>query len=209
VRTPFGRLLPPLIVVAIGVSPAMAQAEAPHWFSDGKRIAQGQVVPVATAGALKMQVAGSEYNIKLKCHVKDKELITNPVGGAAGTDELVEFVFSGCSGTNLGKPVCEEGVAPEILATNLPWSSALIAGPPIQDEIATGQTGEWATRCRVRNEFQTFDVFRGAVFPAVGSSVLKFASGPTELLDINEHVVTVTGKEKMSGPPGDKKITAG
>jgi len=208
--------LVPLLAIAFAMLPVAARA-APHWYSNGKLIKEGEVVPLTTtSNALKFHVSGSDYDIKLQCALRDQETITNPTGGGPGTEEVTEFALSGCSGTNkperVTEPLCPAGVEPEVITEGLPWLSRLIPGPPIRDEIVAGPgvSGEaivLAPRCLVLGNYQYFDLFSGILIPTVGNSVLTFGTA-VELRDIHEHIVTVTGKDKLKGPPGDQKITA-
>lgn len=194
---------PVLAVAAFGVAPALAQA-APHWYSNGVIIKEGEKVPVTTSSsALTLHALGTE----ITCEVEDDGYIENPVGGGAGVDSIESFTNHKCVAT---PPVCPEGTTLEVLvlhkgaplsATNeLP--STLLAGPPIRDEI---REVEVAIEC----SGEPVDVFSGTLTPEVSEteSVASFGAGSGELEDAAKNKGTVTGNDSLIGPAGDEKIT--
>jgi hypothetical protein len=185
-------LAPLLAIAAFAVTPAIAQA-APQWYSNGKLIPAGEVVPVQTNGALTFTVAKKS----IKCMLRDFETVENPAGGP-GTDLMLRFALTNCVSK---VPLCPTGAQAEVTAEGLPWFTRLIAGPPIRDEIA-------GIILTVHCGSVVIDVYTGTLFPEVGKSVLKFNAGSGTLVDSGGFAVKVTGTDKLKGPPGDEKITA-
>lgn len=134
----------------------------------------------------------------IKCKLKDSESIENPVGGAAGVDQMTAFELAACKGV---PSPCPPKQAITVRPLGLSWSSELIAGSPITDEI---EGIELEVRCK--NAF--LDLFEGTLAPNVGNSKLEFAASSGELEDGGNNKMTVTGIDKLKGPPGDTKITA-
>jgi hypothetical protein len=168
----------------------------PHWYSNGKRLAEGVKEVVATSGVLTSHAVGVVAT--LQCHISDQETIENPVGGGAGVDEVTQFNYLTCA----AKPnPCPAGQKLTIAAKGLPWISELIAGTPIRDEL---QAVEVEEKCNGA----LFDVFEGTLTPAVGNSLLAFGAGSGELEDAAHVKVTITGNDALKGPVGDTKITA-
>jgi hypothetical protein len=152
-RKMYALLLPVIAVAAMAMTAGAAQA-APHWFvceklatetgkftdSECEKAGKGfwewkavgnaeHKVQVVTFGKLTLKTK----TITLECKVIDGGNIWNPAGGGAGLDEILAFTNYECV-TLVG--MCAE---PEIIAEKLPWSTKLLAGPPIKDEI-TGIT---------------------------------------------------------------------
>ncbi len=181
--------------VEVGVGPA------PHWYSDGKLIGLGQPEPVKTKGTLTLYGHGGE--LQIPCKVKDSEIIENPVGGGAGTDTLVSFVFSGCHA--LAEAVCPRGEKIEVL-TNPPWRTELLAGPPIRDEIFAMELKIVCTRRHVQ---RLVNRLTGSLTPEVGNSSLEFGTGSGSLAESPGFgTVEVLGTDTLTGPRGDRTITA-
>jgi hypothetical protein len=198
-----GGLAPLLAIAAFAIAPAAAQA-APHWLSNGSVVPEEEVVPVATSGTLTFNISDPVALFTLKCKVNDTDLIENPKGGGAGLDVIPSFVLSGCK----AKGLCPKGTKAEVIALALPWHSELIGGVPIRDAITLMML---EVKCsgafsRMIASFPFTPVF---LTPAVGpKSALEFGAGSGELEDNFGGKVTVTGKDKLKGPPGDEKITA-
>ncbi len=168
---------------------------AVQWYSNGHLLEEGQVEEVTTSGVLSSRIGEAI----VKCKVRDHENIVNPVGGGDGVDEMTEYVATGCS----EKPSPCPGKTPlEVIARNLPWTTHLVPGPPVRDVIE-GVAIE--SRCGG----VPLDLFAGTLMPVVGKSVLEFGSGSGELEDPAGNKSTTGGKDKLIGPPGDEKITAG
>jgi len=174
------------------VAPAVAQA-VPSWYSNGKLIPVGEVVPVETSGALIFQVEKKA----VKCILKDFETIENDPN-LTGLDLISRFSLTGCASK---VPLCPTGAQAEVIAEGLPWKSRLLPGPPIRDEIA-------GMMFRVVCGGAVIDVYHGTLFPEVGKSVLKFGAGSGVLINSKGNPVKVTGSDKLKGPKGDEKITA-
>jgi len=166
----------------------------PHWYSNGKRIAEGLNETVHSSGALTSHVGAAT----LKCLTKDLEKIENPVGGGAGTDEVTVYEPGKC----VAVPACPAGTFLEVKGV-VPWFSELVAGTPIRDEIfgieievnCVGPGG-------------SHSVFKGALTPEVGSSALVYGAGSGELEGPGGSKATITGTDLLKGPAGDTKITA-
>ena len=179
-------------VIMFVVAPAVAQA-VPSWYSNGKLIPTGEVVPVETSGVLTFKVEKTT----IKCGLKDLETIENDPN-LTGLDLIQRFLLTGCASK---VPLCPTGAQAEIVAEGLPWKSRLLAGPPIKDEIANML---FSVRCGG----VVIDIYHGTLFPEVGKSVLKFNAGSGVLINLKGNPVKVTGVDKLKGPPGDEKITA-
>ena len=187
------------IAAAGAVTAVPAQAALPEWLSNGKPIPAGVVEPVATSGTLTitLRAATGAPIASIKCKVKDEENIQNTPEG--GTDEMTEFVFSGCR----AKPSpCPAGSVTELRALGLPWFSLLSAGPPVTDRF-------FGVALEVACSGATIGIYTGTLAPEVGSSVLIFGAGSGTLSEPKSgQFAEVTGKDKLKGPPKDTKITA-
>ncbi len=191
-------LTPMLLVAASMTFTAAAQAEPPvHWFSEGKLIT-GETVPVKTSGTLTFDM--TQYGAMVTCKVKDSETITNPASGGPGTDEMLKFKLSGCTTPVVAVSICPGKI--EVLALGLPWHSHLAELPPAPGirDVLEGVALE--IRCK---KGMSYGVFSGTLSPKVGLSVLEFEGGA---LSGVFGTVTVTGKDTLKGPAGDKTITA-
>lgn len=188
-------LAPLIAVLALAVIPAAAQA-VPHWYK--KNVLVGSApVPVATTGALTLEALGT----KVKCKVKDTEEIWNPASGGPGEDLMTGFTLTGCKSMP-GSSACPKGPV-EVLANGLPWLSKLVSilpGPVIRDEILKVRL---LLRCIPGTPG---DEFEGTLSPEVGVGVLNFGPGSGTLTDASLNPMTVSGKDKMTAPPG--KVTA-
>ena len=105
---------------------------APHWYGDGTRLKEGVAQKVATKGSLTLNLNGSP---SLTCDAKDRESVENPAGGEPGTDRVTELSLSDCKEASKGT-VCAKGEKPKVAAGGLPWSSELVGGSPIRDELS-------------------------------------------------------------------------
>jgi hypothetical protein len=165
----------------------------PHWYSNGKLLNEGEPEPVTTSGTLVSKVG----EIKTTCKLKDKEIIENPKGGGAGTDEMTEFVLSGCKAA---PSPCPGKTKLEIEAHKLPWATHLTAAPT-RDVIE-------GIELEVRCSGSLLATYTGTLTPTVGSSTLEFGPGSGELAGSSGVSATITGTDKLKGPAGDEKITA-
>ncbi len=194
-----GKLLAGLAAAAtVALAPAAAQAAGePHWFSDGKLIAN-ETVSVKTHGAITFHVP--QFGDMITCKVADTETIENPAAGGPGIDQMTAFKLSGCK-QGPGEPIpCATKM--EVIAHGLPWKSHLeeSGGPPVRDWIEGIQL---EFRCK---KGAVFGTITGSLNPKVGNSVLEFEGGTTLVGPFGP--VTVTGLDKLYGPAGDRKITA-
>ena len=153
-----------------------------------------------TSGTLTFTTTAFSVEIIIACKVKDTETITNPPDGGPGTDEITEFKLSGCT-SNVEGAYCKAKQI-EVVAVNIPWASELISGPPVRDEAQRG-----LVRGRKSKKERTLETATGALTPEVGNSVLAFAPGSGALEGPYGSVI-VSGTDKLTGPPKDKKITA-
>lgn len=188
-------IAPLLAIAMLAVAPALAQA-SPQWYTNGKVVLPGEVVPVETKGVLTFKVPATKTTIK--CNLADLEQIYNNAA-EVGQDTMVRFYLSGCASK---APVCPTGAPAEVESLlNPSWLTKLIAGPPIRDEIANML---FVVKCGS----VVIDTYSGTLFPEVGKSVLKFNAGSGTLINGGGFPVTVTGTDKLKGPPGREKITA-
>jgi hypothetical protein len=134
----------------------------------------------------------------IRCHKKDKENITNPLGGGAGVDEVTEWELFLCHGYGPGKAnYCPKA---EVISHNLPWPTHLIYAPPIRDVI---ENVFWEVRCK---GLFAFDL-TGTLMPSIGNSVDQFGEGSGLLEEpVSKLRVPVIGTEMLKGPEGDEKI---
>jgi hypothetical protein len=185
-----------LAALAPGAGPAVAQA-APQWLSEGQPIPAGVVVAVATSGKLTMTLSkqpGRTFVSTVTCKVKDEETIQNGPNG--GSDEITAMTFAGCK----SKPSpCPAGAKLEVLAYELPWRSALLAGPPITDGFAT--------QLELRCGGNPLTFVEDLLTPEVGKSTLTFSRSSGSLAG-PLYTMEIAGTDKLEGPKGDKTITA-
>ncbi len=192
-------LTPMLLVAASMTFTATAQAEPVfHWFSDGKLIT-GATVPVKTSGTLTFDM--TQFGAMVTCTVKDSETIANPASGGPGIDEMLTFKLTGCSTPVGGACICPGKI--EVKALGLPWHSHLAEAPPAPGirDVLEGVAIE--IRCK---KGMSYGIFAGNLSPKVGLSVLEFEGGAG--LSGMFGTVTVTGKDTLKGPAGDRTITA-
>jgi hypothetical protein len=187
----FAGIAPLMVVIALAVIPAAAQA-SPAWFK-GKTELTSSPITATTSGVLTFTALGSV----IKCKVKDAEELWNPAPGGPGQDLMTAFTLSVCK----VKPAlssCAPGSV-EVLANGLPWPSHLIPGPPIRDEIQK-------MRILVRCPGTVGDEFEGSLTPEVAKGALVFGPGSGTLLDPSSNPMTVSGTDKFEALPG--KISA-
>jgi hypothetical protein len=191
-----------LALAAIAVTPAIAQAVEPHWIWGPKateEIPPGTVVPVETSGKLTFAIknASSKKVATLKCGVIDRDLIENPIGGGAGIDTMTSFELVGCTGAG----VCTTGAPYLLVPTGLPWSSKLLAGPPVKNALFM----EFQLQCGGA----VLSTFKGMEFPTIsGFGGMKFGPGTGTLTDGFGNTLTLNGKDNLKGPPPKEKIGA-
>ncbi len=173
----------------------------PHWYSNGKRIAEGTPESVETSGNLEFTATLGSSTATMKCKVKDTEVVENPVGGLAGIDRMTTMELSGCKLT----PACPIGDKLSVKANGLSWPSELfVSGPVIRDEI-TGVSVE--VSCLGSKPVSV--TYSGTLTPEVAAtSALVFGPGSGSLTGTNTATATVSGTDKLKGPAGDAKVTA-
>jgi hypothetical protein len=178
------------------LTPKEPAGPAPHWYSTGVVIKEGTPESVTTTATLTLHALGGALTVT--CKVKDTETIENPVGGGAGVDKVTLFKIAGCKGAGGGCTKFE-------VKANPPWSTKLLTGPPIRDEIA----GVELTIVCKKPAGKVLDVLTGSLTPEVGNSVLEFGAGSGELKEsAGAGKATVTGTDKLKGPKNDTIITA-
>jgi hypothetical protein len=189
-------------LAAFAASAAVAQAAGPHWIwsKPTEEIPAGKAVPITTEGMLTFAVTPvSGKKLKSKCQVKDRDLIENPIGGGPGVDEMQSFEITGCT----GKAACSTGALIAFTAVGLPWFSVLLPGTPPLDEIKGVEIQEQCSGL-------VLSTYTGTLTPEVkGFAGLKFkgpASGTLE--DAFKNKLTLTGTDKLIGPPPKSKIGA-
>jgi hypothetical protein len=194
------RLLEVALAATVGVLIGAGVANAsPLWYSHGKRLGEGAVVPVTTRGVLTLAVLHTGPSFEVTCHVRDRETVTNPVGGSAGTGEVTEFSLSKCVATNVP---CPEGRSAELIAHKLPWLTHLLQEPPgpIKDVIEG-----IGLELTCNGETPSFrDPFSGTLTPTVTGSVLEFGAESGQLRDPANREATITGTDKLKGPRSDE-----
>jgi hypothetical protein len=190
-------LIPLLALVAFAAIPAAAQA-LPHWYKKGVIIGSSPVT-VVTSGAFTVTTP----SLTVKCKLSDSEEIWNPASGGPGQDLMTSFTFAGCK-NKASSAACPKNTA-EVLPNGLPWPSHLISSTSsptvIRDEI---QKMRLIVRCLAGTV--PFE-YEGSLTPEVGNGALIFGGpGGGALLEGGINPLTLTGKDKMTAPPG--KITA-
>jgi hypothetical protein len=172
--------------------------EGTQWYSNGKPIKKGEVVPVVTEGLLTFTIP--QLATGAKCKKNDKETVTTPAEGG-GTEEVTEFSLS-CDGKH--SPLCPPGSKLGFVARNLDWHAHLIAGSSPQREAVEHIAVE--VRC---SDGTVFGTFTGTLTPKMGDSFDEFDTGSGELMGPNGDTLTIAGVDKMKGPVGDEIITTG
>ena len=175
----------------------------PHWYGDEVRLPEGLSVLVTTKGKLALQLEGTTA---LTCKASGSETIENPLGEneGAGVGKITAFALSGCKEASKGS-ICTKGEKLGVASDGLPWSSELLAGPPIRDIAKV----ELTVQCAKGTVRRTFDVLTGSIKPEVtATSALQFAMGSGELSQSLGGKATISGEDKMKGPKKKSHITA-
>jgi hypothetical protein len=177
------------------IAPVSAQAAGPpRWFAEGVLVSEP--IPVKTGGTLVFHV--SQPSFTSTCKVKDREKIENPASGGPGIDEMTEFLVKGCKSEGEQVPCAKL----EVVALGLPWKTRLEEPVPgLIRDLFEGVQLEF--KCKKGAVLGTVS---GNLNPKVGNSVLEFEGGKMLLGGFGP--VTVTGNDRLTGPPGKKKITA-
>ena len=185
------KILAGCLLVAFAVTPALASASVPHWYTGSGPptiLPQGQSVELTSKGILSFHLKKA----KIKCALQDKESIENPIGGGAGIDSISTFTLLKCT----GKAPCQPPKTIELNAAGLPWASHLLATTPIKDEINGIVLQE---RCSGVLE----DTYQGSLTPKVGTNVLNFTAASGSLLDSFGEPGTIAGADTLTGPSGE------
>jgi hypothetical protein len=191
------------LLLAVAAVPTAAQAW--QWYSNGVVIpALATSTPVATKGTLTFNVknsSGMGLGV-IVCKVKDTEGIVNKT--PFGFDE-VETMTLKCKAKLAGCPV----IKPMVTALGLVWYSELItSSSPARDEI---QNVDLEVKCGSA----VLGTMTGNLTPKVtefplNTSRLEFGPGSGVLAGPCAGCKTeITGTDKLKGPPGDTKISAG
>ena len=178
----------------------------PHWHSNCCEIKAGEVVPVTTTGHLTF----STDEVGTQCKLNDRETITNPVGGGAGTDEITAFELSDCLPIGIATPCVLEGGVVEInpVPGSLPWKTVLREHLPfVVDEI---QGVALNVECNSGGVKTVVEPLTGTLSPEMpsGESLLEFTTTTGTLAGSPFGTTVVTGEDKLEGPPGDRTITS-
>lgn len=126
-------LAPLLAIAAFAMTPAAAQALVPHWYVNGNKLAEGEVVPVIAWGQLTLESEPAGSAAPTVCENAAGGTIVNPVGGGAGKGQTTRFSTWNCADTE-----CPAGVVDgfekefEVISPpqDLPWPSELIGTSP-------------------------------------------------------------------------------
>jgi hypothetical protein len=200
-------------VVAFASMSGAAQA-APHWFAceklttetgkftdsecekSGKGFWEWEKLPetpktqVVTFGKLALATAAGT----ITCKVLDGGNAWNTV--ADGLDEVLAFTNYECSISPAAE--CTEGL--ELIAEKFPWSTKLVTGPPIRDEITGVNIRFKCTKPVARNL-----LFTGTLKPkfVLGHpSFFEFDSESGELTNAEAGKATVSGKDFIETDEG-------
>ncbi len=172
--------------------PEITEPADSHWYSNGTLIASGLRETVKAKGSLTFHLSES---VGVKCKVKDDNQIENPTGGATGVDSLSDFVLSGCKATG---SVCAKGEKLLAVPGGLPWSSTLIAGSPVRDQLASVEV---RIECKAKiGATKSYDTLTGILQPEVATNLLTYTGASGELSQTLPGKATVTGEEKLTAP---------
>jgi hypothetical protein len=197
----------PLFVIAIAAVPAVAQAE-PHWYTEGTRLKEAEAVSVAVSGELTLGVQESgKAEYKSKCKLTATDSISNPTGGAAGTDEFTAMTFTACKETPVGASPCAFGAKIEETVAGLPDVSklTLVGKKLITDSITVKPSVE------IKCSGTVVKTFSGTLTPKVsaklGNGVLQWGKiGAGELTNGTAKAKPL-GAATLTGPAGKAKVT--
>jgi hypothetical protein len=194
-----------VILATAFTAASLGKAGIPNttWLSNGTPIPAGTTEPVATHGSLKLTAEGGE--IEIACALTDKENVTNHEGGGLATDEMTEFTLSGCQ--QLRAVVCQPGETLEVNPGKLPWQTTLLTEA---DEISGMELRVECNKGGVKTLFADLTGTLRPRFP-VNATFFEFTSSTGELQNIGGELgklpFNVTGTDKLTGPPGDEKVT--
>ena len=203
-------LLPLLALAAFAVAPSVAAA-APHWFSDGVKLPEnGEKVAVTTSSrSAKLKLKDNELGKEVEGTVTDEGFIWNPAGGGAGEDEITSFVTA----KNVGN-ICAAKEVTEVVATNLPWKTVLLTGPPIRDEVKGVEVDILCNGTPVA-------VYEGTLTPKFVNSAVAKCKGANDSFAEFEEAASggfltsnfgtkgkISGLDYLQGPAKDTCITA-
>ena len=175
--------------------------QPPHWYGEGVRLQEGVAETVKSKGSLTLSLSGSR---SLSCAATGVETLENPAGGEPGTDKMTELALSGCKEASKGT-VCAKSEKPKVAVGGLPWSSELVGGAPIRDELSNV---ELTITCTKAGNSKEIDVLKGSLTPEMGPSALEFGAGSGELDETLGGTASISGTDRLTGPHKDKTITA-
>jgi len=177
-------------LAVMAVSAAAASA-APHWYSEGVRIPEGESVKVLTSSA-NLELIDEEAGAVLECSVIDAGTIVNPVGGGAGEDEITAFVNPECGLTG-----CPAGAA-GTEAEGFNWHSQLFVDPAgeVRDLIAGIEITVFCGPFRVGH-------YAGSLSPQIEGSDAVFDESAGFLESDNGTPGIVNGADHIEGLAGE------
>jgi len=213
-RKLYAAFVPLLAIAAFVVAPAVAQAQ-PHWYSNGVRIKEGtkekpnKVAITTSTRTGKLRLEDATLGKHIESTIADCGFVWNPAGGGAGEDEITCFTE-----TNTVGNVCKEGEKETTKPTKLPWKTILLAGPPIRDEIIGAEID-------IECNGVVVATYEGNLTPEIKNgapvatckeatdSFAEFGTGSGFLTNTATGTkATVTGKDFIEGPAGDRCLTA-
>ncbi|HXB65701.1 MAG TPA: hypothetical protein VNV42_12600 [Solirubrobacteraceae bacterium] len=146
-------------------------------------------IEVTGAGELIIKEPATSPTREFECKLVDEGTVLNPSGGGAGKGTFT-FTTFGCS---LRSGTCAET---EVIATDMPWNTLLVAGPPITDKISGIELEVYCNHHTLENTLS------GSLKPEVvhsKPSLLKFTSA-TGLLGGTSNNAEVIGEDSIEGP---------
>lgn len=216
-------LAPLLAMVAFMVAPALAQAQ-PHWFSNNVLLPETPPeakTPVTTKGTLTLEdkEIAAPLVVRLTCKVVDAGNVWNPAGGGAGKDEITAFeeevAGKSCSAVVLPEPPGGKCEKAEFVANGLPWSTKLLAGLPIRDEVEGISVTVTLTNCPAIGTPPAL-TYTGPLTPKIVNGVEGVSNSFAEFDQPGSGSLTsgagtkgsITGNDEIEGPIGDEFISA-
>ncbi len=196
-------LAPVLATAAFAVSPALAQAAGPHWYSSEPGgtpvlIPAGEAVAITShSSSLTLTVtSGPDAGAAITCEENNEGTVENPTGGGNGVDSITSLTFSGCT-NNVAE--CPTSAATAVT----PVSTSLnAAGEDTINGIKGTVTIGGAEGCPGTLPYE------GSVTGATGSSTLTFTKAAGLVL-AGAFTTELNGVISLEGPEGDEEITTG
>jgi hypothetical protein len=184
-----------LTVSACAAEPVLAQPEDPHWLRNGTIIPVASPVSVDVHGSARIKIGG----MAVKCRAAGRMTVKNPANGGPGAGSVSAFALTACASKTA---VCPPSEMLEVATEKLPWPTRLVPGTPIRDELIGAG---FALQCSGKLE----ERLRGMLLPEVGTSMLRFGAGSSELTSASGARVTIpTGRYLLVGSAAGEVITA-